>query len=175
MIKMLLRCIATMGLLFALSTSQAQLKCPELPQEFNWQTAEDYRKDAELVKKTLRWLCSAPLNIDLSKRSEANVFVLKWLSGTPDYTIAIETAKLPFLEQHPELLDTFIHGMALGYLSKDKPIEQVDAYAAGFQAVVQVASQSKSLSKSRHLRPLFKAARKNELKKYAEKTLGKGK
>lgn len=151
----------------------AQSKCPELPQEYAWNTPEDYRKDTELVKKTLRWLSTAPLHVDLAKRSEANVFVLKWLSGSPDYVIAIDTKKLCFIDDHPELLDTFIHGVALAYLSKGNTITKVEAYTAGFQAVVQVAAQSKSLSKSRRLKPLFKATRKNEMKKYTEKVLAK--
>jgi hypothetical protein len=151
----------------------AQGKCPEIPKEYQWETPEDYRKDTDLVKKALKWLCSAPLNIDLSRRSEANIFVLKWLSGTPDYRIEIDTEKLDFLMAHPELMDTFIHGMSLAYLNKESQPNQVDAYAAGFQAVVQVASQSKSLSKSRHLKPMFRAARQNQMKKYTEKVLAK--
>lgn len=173
---MILTPIRTLALVFAFFSqflAHAQGKCPELPKDYVWNSPEDYRKDTELVKKTLRWLSMAPLNVDLAKRSEANAFVLKWLSGSPDLIMAIDTSKLTFIEEHPELLDTFIHGMALAYLSKGNSISNADAHAAGFQAVVQVAEQSKTLSKSRCLKPLFKAARKNEMKKYAEKILSK--
>lgn len=173
MILSRIRTLALAAAFFGQLLAHAQGKCPELPKEYVWNSPEDYRQDTELMKKTLRWLSMAPLNVDLAKRSEANAFVLKWLSGSPDYVIAIDTSKLPFIEEHPELLDSFIHGMALAYLAKGNSITAADAHSAGFQAVVQVAEQSKTLSKSRRLKPLFKAARKNEMKKYAEKILAK--
>jgi hypothetical protein len=151
----------------------SQGRCPDIPAQYEWNSAEEYQKDAELVKKTLRWLTMAPLNVDLAVRSEANLFVLRWLSGTPDYRVDIQTSMLPFLEDHPELLDSFMHGVALGYLTKGQDIGLLDAYAAGFQSVAQIAAQSKTMSKSRALKPLLRAARNQQLKEYTQKVIQK--
>jgi hypothetical protein len=166
MAKIILLLCLCMG---AMPQLWGQGRCPEIPSNYSWQTIEDYRKDADLVKKTLRWLTLAPLQLDLVTRSEANLFVMRWLAGTPDLKIEIQTSELPFIQAHPELLESFIHGMALAYLNKDGEVSRLDAYVSGFQSVAQVASQSKAMTKSRPLKPLLKAAKRREIKQYAQK------
>ena len=151
----------------------AQGRCPDIPEQYDWNSTEAYQKDAELVKKTLRWLTMAPLHVDLAVRSEANLFVLRWLSGTPDYRIEINTTLLPFLEDHPDLLDSFMHGVALTYLTKGQEVSQLEAYTGGFQSIAQIALQSKSMSKSRTLKPLLRAAKHQDVKQYTQKVLQK--
>jgi hypothetical protein len=155
------------------SLALAQGKCPDLPETYAWTTAQAYQKDADLVKRTLKWLTNAPMNMDLATRSEANIFVLTWISGAPDLRVEIETENLPFIVSHPELLDSFIHGVALAQMQKEKPLTEVEKYCAGFQSVAQVASWSKSLCKCRQLRALMRAYKKNKVKEYTEKWLAK--
>jgi hypothetical protein len=173
-----LRTCATYLLFSALTWWSAQAfaqgKCPEIPKTYSWTSPQAYQKDADLVKRTLKWLTNAPLNTDLATRSEANIFVLIWISGSPDFRVEIETEKLPFMASHPELLDSFIHGVALAQMQKEKPMAEVEKYSAGFQSVAQVASWSKSLSKCRQLRGLMRANKKNKMKEYTEKWLAKG-
>jgi hypothetical protein len=159
--------------LFCMAEMDAQSKCPEVPKNYQWNTPESYRKDEEQVKKVLKWLTFAPLQIDLVTRSEANLFVLQWLSGTPDYMVDIDTEKLPFMASHPELLDSFIHGVALAYLNKGSEVDVLLAYSSGFQSVAQVALQSKMMSKSRTLKPLLRAASRQQVKAYTQKILAK--
>ncbi len=145
-------------------------RCPQLPKTYEWNAKEDYRKDREIVKKTLRWLCNNPLGVDIQTRSVANAFVLEWLAGTPDMTLDIQTRYLPFVQDHPELLYSFIHGAAY-YKMNHPESTTLKLYMAGFETVARLAGQSKELKKSSSLRPLLKAARKNQLREFTRTTL----
>jgi len=147
--------------------------CPKLPVQYAWETGADYEKDRDLVKKTLRWLCQTPLAVDVQQRSLANAFVLEWLTGVPSVTIEIKTENLPFYKSNPDLLFTFIHGMALYKMDHEDEKNEVTLYCKGFETVSSLALQSKELSKEHDLKPLLKATRKQKLREYVKELLQK--
>jgi hypothetical protein len=134
-------------------------------------TSEDYLKDKECVKKTLRWLCTTPLGVEVQQRSYANAYVMEWIAGTPMFTLELETKYLLFIDEHPELLYSFIHGMASYKLEHVDEKNPVKLYSEGFKIVASLASQSKELSKSSVLKPLLKAARKKTIREYTQTVL----
>jgi hypothetical protein len=159
-------------LLIAFHASHAQEgHCPKIPENYSWETAEDYRKDKDLVKKTLRWLCSTPLGVDIEKRGLANAYVLEWLAGSPSITVDIKTEHLPFLEHHPDLLYSFIHGIALYLMDKPTETDTVKLYAKGFEVVATLAMQSKELSHDKDFKPLIKAYKKERMMEFVRQTL----
>lgn len=146
-------------------------RCPELPDKYQWKNAEDYSKDKELVKKTLNWLCQTPLSEDLRNRTLANAFVLEWLAGTPELTLNIRTGVLKFPDEHPELLLTFMHGMAYYSLLHPKDESELKRYEAGIKTVVDLAEQSKELSKLSRIKELEKMIKKGKLNAYLKAEL----
>ncbi len=158
-------------LLIFILHGKVQAQCPELPEKYEWNTAEDYANDKDLVKKTLRWLCNTPLGVEVQKRSVANAFVLEWLAGTPELTMNVDTRVLPFETDHPELLYTFMHGMALYMLEHPKETDQIKLHTQGLKVVAELALSSKELSKSRSLKRLLRADRKNKLREYTKELL----
>jgi len=147
-------------------------KCPKLPETYTWKSADDYKKDYDLVKKTLKWLCNTPLGIDVQQRSIANAFVLEWLAGSPQIQVEIETKKLTFYSQYPDLMFSFIHGVALHKMEKPTVQDELSLYSAGYATVASLASQSEELSKSGELKPLLKALKKNRIKEFTQLALG---
>ena len=98
-------------LMLALFSTQAQeCRCPDIPKENTWSSAAQYKRDLEKVKEILRWLLCSPLESELSKRSEANAFVLEWISGSPWVRVEISTSDLPFTNDFPDLLFTLLDG-----------------------------------------------------------------
>lgn len=146
-------------------------RCWETVQEVEALTLEDYIKDKDCFKKTLRWLCTTPLGEDVKLRSYANAYVMEWIAGTPLFTLELETKYLSFIDEHPELLYSFIHGMASYKLEHVDENNQVKLYSEGFKVVANLASQSKELSKSSALKPLLKAARKRTIREYTQTVL----
>ncbi len=146
-------------------------RCPKIPTEYSWTEDADYAKDEELVKKTLRWLCLTPLGVDVQQRSIANAYVMEWLAGAPQIRINVTTTRLPFYNQHPELLFPFIHGIALFKMNKPGVTDDLTLYVEGMDVVASLSQQSKELSKSKVLKPLLKAYKKKRMKEYVKQIL----
>ncbi len=146
-------------------------QCPKLPEKYEWNSHDDYAKDKQLVTKTLRWLCVTPLGIEVQQRSIANAFVLEWLAGTDEFKLIVDSKVLPFQTEHPELLFTLLHGMALYMIDHPKENNTIKLHTEGLKVVANLATQSKELSKSRSMKKLIHAAKRNKLKAYTEKIL----
>ncbi len=158
--------------LISIQNSSAQYaRCPKIPENYFWNTAEDYKKDSELVKKVLVWLCKTPLGIDVQQRSVANAFVMEWLAGSPQVTVEIATEKLTFYDKYPDLLFSFIHGVTLLKMEKPNLLDEVALYGQGYETVASLASQSEELSKEAEMKPLLKAYKKNRIKAYTMEAL----
>lgn len=141
-------------------------RCPKIPNESKWESAEDYTKDRELIVKVLKWLCASPYGLDIEQRDIANAFVLEWLAGSPTVLLNITTDFIPFFESHPELFYSFIHGMALYSLENPDIKDEQSKYQSGFQAVADLITQSKDYSHDKELRDLLKASKKNKMPEY---------
>lgn len=149
-----------------LNSSQAQdCRCPDIPKDNTWSTAAQYKRDLENVKKILQWLLCSPLQQELSKRSEANAFVLEWISGSPFVHVEVNTSDLPFTNDFPDLLFTYIHGYALKALETKQKLSH-DVYCeAGYTAVAQL-THTDEFKKNPSLMELHKAVKRNHLSEY---------
>lgn len=164
--------ISLLSLIMQMHLASAQSEhCWEKTRETEALTADDYIKEKDCVKKTLRWLCNTPLGMEIQQRSYANAYVMEWIAGTPLFTLEIETRYLYFINEHPELLYSFIHGMAYYKLDHPEEKDRLKLYSEGYKVVAQLASQSKELSKSSVLKPLLKAARKKAIRDYTQTVL----
>lgn len=143
-------------------------RCPKIPETYEWLTPEDYIKDQDLVKKTLRWLCNTPLGIDVRQRSLANTYVMEWLAGTPTMQIEIKTNQLSFYESQPDLLFCYIHGIALYKIDKPNTVDPIVEMTKGLETIAELVLQSEELSKDSSLRPILKAYKKKKLKEYSK-------
>ncbi|MFN0030682.1 MAG: hypothetical protein ACKVOR_00835 [Flavobacteriales bacterium] len=144
-------------------------QCPDIPETYHWETAEDYARDKELVKKTLRWLCRTPLGEQVQQRSMANAYVLEWLAGTPEPTISIDTKVLCCTNEFPDLLYTYMHGIALYVLEHEKQKTNAELQVEGLKVVAALAAQSKEISKAGCMRKMLRAAKRGKLKEYVKK------
>lgn len=155
-------------LLLHLPANAQEGRCPKLPSNYQWESEKDYEKDEDLVKKTLRWLCATPLALDVEERSLANAFVLEWIAGSPEILVEVKTELLPFYQDHPDLLYTFIHAVALFKMERPGIKDEPTLYKEGFDVIAELAVQSKELSHSHSLRPLIKAYKKSKMKEYVK-------
>jgi len=155
------------SLLHLAVTGQAAI-CPKLPDKYEWKTVRDYKRDEELVLKTLNWLNSTPMNEQIIQRSKANLFVMEWICGSPTINIRVETSELPFYEEFPDLLFPYIHGMAQCKLKKKSACDEQKAVISGFKSVGFMVLADESLNKSPTLKQLIKAYKKDKLANYIE-------
>lgn len=151
------------------NTVAAQL--PEIPAEYGWETHEEYRASQSHVEKCLKWLCNSPLGDHVALRSETNAYVMLWLAGTPDYTITVNSSELSFIEDHPELLYSFIHGYASYQMNHKNSATHEKATLEGYKVVCELVLRSEVLMKDRALKPMIKAYKRGELKKFIEEQM----
>ncbi|MBL0314773.1 MAG: hypothetical protein IPP69_02990 [Flavobacteriales bacterium] len=164
--------ITTLGLLMLNTAVFAQPgRCPKIPEKYVWESEADYKKDEDVVKKTLKWLCQTPYGIDVEQRGLANAYVLEWLAGSPSIRLEINTAHIQFAESTPDLFFSFIHGMALYKMEHPTAKDELSLYNNGFTVVAELAAQSKEYSKQKELKDLLKAYKKGKVKDYTRAVL----
>jgi hypothetical protein len=154
---------------FGASPTTAQTKeCPKLPEKYEWHSARDYKRDEDLVLRTLQWLTTTPLNEDASIRGKANLFVMEWICGSPRIKIKIESDKLPFYIDYPDLLFPYIHGVAQCKLAKNTTCNELQAAVNGFNSVAYMIRTDDELKKSKALQPILKASKKDKMESYVQ-------
>lgn len=148
-------------LTFGVGHANAQL--PEIPNEYGWTLAEDYKSSESHVEKCLKWLCSSPLGEHVALRSETNAYVLTWLSGTPDYTVEVPNYFLELIGENKALLYSYIHGAAYYQMTHKTAKNQDKIELEACKVVCEMALSSEKLSKDKSLRSLLKAYKKGKL------------
>ena len=166
---MRLRSILSLILLLGCAQCIAQsISCPRLPEKYEWKTARDYKRDEDLVLRTLQWLNKTPLNDELIMRSTANLFVMQWICGSPSLNITIDTSILPFYAEFPDLLFPYIHGVAQCRLTKNKSCDELKATVNGFNTVAFMIRNDDNLKKKKPLQALVKASKKGKMELYVQ-------
>jgi hypothetical protein len=166
--------IITFALILCYAHGNSQTSnCPRLPDKYEWKTARDYKRDEELVLRTLQWLNKTPLNEQLLTRSNANLFVMEWICGSPSVTISIETSVLPFYDLYPDLIFPYIHGIAQCRLTKNVVCNEQKAIINGFNTVAFMIRSDEILKKSKPLQPLIKAYKKGKMEEYVASLMNK--
>ncbi|MEZ4799490.1 MAG: hypothetical protein R2809_06895 [Flavobacteriales bacterium] len=156
----------TSALIVAVSLLQAQT--PEIPAEYEWTVAEDYRKAESHIEKCLKWLCVTPLGEHVALRSETNAYVLTWLSGTPDYAIDVPSYYVQLIGENKELLYSYIHGAAyylMNHITAKNP-DKIDLEAC--KVVCELMLSSEKFSKDRTFKSMLKAYKKGKLEAFVK-------
>jgi hypothetical protein len=95
---------------------------------------------------------------------------MEWLAGTTGITIDVDSRALPFAEENPELLYSFIHGMAL-FKMKNRGCENVDEMRIqGLKAVSKLIEQEEEMKRSKSVKQLMRMSKSDKkLNNYYQK------
>ena len=160
-----------MVLLFMLGCSVASAqasRCPKIPDSYHWVSARDYKREEELVIKTLQWLIKTPIHHEIEIRGKANLFVMEWICGSPRIDLVIHSDRLPFYVDYPELLFPYLHGMALCKLVKNEECNELQGMIEGFNIVAFMVLNDTDFKKVKSLQPITKAYKKGKMRAYVE-------
>ena len=156
--------------LFSLSVV-AQDGAPAVPTDFTLETPADYQAQAALARKCMAWLTGHSLSENPETREALNAFALLWLSGHPELRVDVNSAAMPCLQEHEDLFTVFICGVALYQMKHPNTTDQVVLHAEGLRAVYKATSATREMRRCRCLKPLRKAARKEDFKPLAQAAL----
>ncbi|MFV0537212.1 MAG: hypothetical protein ACK5M3_07550 [Dysgonomonas sp.] len=146
-----------------------------VPKNVKFENKEDYATYEPQVKEIIDWLLATSLGKEPNKRTEANAFLMMWLTGTPNVTINVNTDLLPFVNKSPELLMPFIAGCVRYSLENDYSKDDIQINKAGIETIVAFYRNNRGYLKKddsieKYEKLIEKGKLEEDIKKRIEKT-----
>ena len=143
-----------------------------VPDNYSFETAEDYKPYEKDVLNCVDWLIEMPMFQNPAKRKEASAFLLKWLMGSPYVHIEINPEIVTFAGSSPELLLAFMGGWAKYSIESENFDDKAGGNLAGLESVIEFYETNKGvLPKDKGVEKYAKMKKKGTLKQYVEKTI----
>lgn len=147
-----------------------------VPENVKFENKTDYATYEPQVKETIDWLLGTSLGKEPNKRTEANAFLMMWLTGTPDVSININTDLLPFVKKSPELLMPFVAGCVKYSLDNDYSKDDIQINKAGIETIVAFYRNNRGyLKKDGDIEKYEKLIEKGKLEEDIAKRIEKSK
>ena len=157
-----------LGLLFSLIVcfSMAQAQDFSVPANYSFETKEDYAKYDQDILKAIDWLKSNSPNTSPQKRKEAEVFFIKWLTGTPAVSATLYSEIISLAKVNPELLTIFLgewSAFTLNNPGKEAGKKRLFRISLKGMLAYYKKHKNKGLKKDKAMDTLLKKERKGEL------------
>jgi len=111
-----------------------------------------------------------PIHGQTAKRKDANTFLLKWLSGSPNVHIEIKQEIVTFMGTSPDLLMVFMGGWAKYSLESKDFDNKIKGSKAGIEAVIDFYNANREfMTKDKNVEKYVKMKNKGTLDGYIEK------
>lgn len=141
-----------------------------VPKDYKLVKAEDYAPHEQEIINCVDWLIKTPLNEQPEKRKEANAFLLKWLTGSPNVSLEIKQEIVTFMGTSPDLLMIFMGGWAKYSLESKGFNNKVEGSKAGINSVIEFYKSNRQvLPKDKNVEKYIKMKDKGTLSEYIEK------
>jgi hypothetical protein len=138
----------------------------EIPQNYKLEKAEDYAGYEKNVIACFNWLMDSPLNKETTKRKEANAFLLKWMSGSPNVHLEIKAGIVTFMD-NADLLMIFMGGWTKYSLESKDFDDKVAGNKAGIEAVIEFYTKNKDvIGKDKNVEKYIKMKEKGKFDEY---------
>ncbi len=161
--------LSTLLLLLFLGT-HAIAQEPEIPNNITLETPADYEAVEALVLESIEWIQKTPITENPNKRKELNSFLIKWISGSPTVTIALQQGLAPI--ECAECLIAFMSGWTKYSLENNYSSDQLEGALAGAERAIAFYEKNKGvLGKNSDLEKMLKQQKKGKLKAYVQSKL----
>jgi hypothetical protein len=142
----------------------------EVPRNYVLDKNDDYTKYEDDILKSIEWLISTPIKIQPEKRKEVNLFVIKWLTGSPNVSVEIKTEIVTFMKPNPELLMIFMCGWTKYSLESKDYKNKLMGTQKGLEAVIDFYIKNKeNLKKDSNVEKYIKMKEKGTIEEYIRK------
>lgn len=142
----------------------------EVPKNYSFTKTEDYTKYEGDIVKCIDWMLNTPVNTQNDKRTEANTFVMKWLTGSPTVSVEVKTEIVTFMDQNPELLMIFLGGWTKYALESKDYKNKIKGNLKGIESVIDFYSKNKAnLKKDKNIEKYIKMKEKGTLEEFVTK------
>jgi len=147
-------------------------QCVNLPDEYVLVDAEDYKRLEYITFKTMNCLIHEPTSFSDDEAAAATAFSIIWLSGTPDYTVNVETDNAWFLEDNSDLFYPYV--LCLALVEKDFPnYTQIQKESEALFMLSQYEENCKGKVECKSLKKIAKLYKRGKLELQLEKSRSK--
>lgn len=137
----------------------------EVPQKVVLESDSDYPKYNNDIINAAKWLEETDLNKETAKRKEVNAFVIKWISGTPDISVAITESLTKLFGENNELMVVYLASYSKEFL-ENKNATDATATKAALISIIKVYKKGIAITKNKDMDKAVKAYDENKLDKY---------
>lgn len=148
--------------LFCISLSAQEF---EVPKKFKPKNKAEYAEFEPAVLQAIDWLQETPVSEQAAKRREVNGFVMKWLEGTPNVSIALHPKVITFMDCS-DCLMIFMAGWAK-YSLENQDKDELKGSMAGIEKVISFYTANKAqLGKNKAIEKYIKLQEKEKIADY---------
>ena len=152
--------------------NQAKSQDFEVPNNYELKVKDDYAKYEKDIITCANWMENSPLDKEEQKRNNANVFFIKWLTGSPTVTININAdLTVKYFEENPQFMVLFMAGWTRYALENSYSKDQQKGYFEGFKTVITVYKKGIGIKKNKSLEKLIKIYDKGELENWIKENV----
>ena len=98
----------------------------KVPVNYQFETAEDIKAYEPKIKACINWLQSTPLDEQTDKRTNANAFLMAWLTVSPSVKIGVQPYVMELTKKNPDLLMIFFGGWTSHSLENPAQIKNAE-------------------------------------------------
>jgi hypothetical protein len=107
-----------------------------VPKHYAFKSNQDYITYEPEVVKAIDWLEKTPWAEQVKKRDEAKAFVLRWIDGSPEVSITLNSEVAQLAKNNPQLLGSYMYGYAKYAILHKSDFSDTKAKAAGVKGLL---------------------------------------
>lgn len=139
-------------------------------QNITLQTAADYRKVEPQVMLAYELVLSTPVDKKNTNRLDAISFIMRWMSGTSDYSFVMDEALFKITNNDKDILGVYFACLAKYALQHGKNVDRSDLRYNSYLMLAQYCEIPENNLKPRgEIKKMVEAKNQNQLKEYLEK------
>jgi hypothetical protein len=142
----------------------------QVPSNYSFTSKDDYSKYEKAVIQAVDWLENTPLNQETDKRKQVNIFILKYIEGSPTVSVALQGYVTELTKKNPELLIAFLGGWAKYQLEHPTVKDQVKLNTEGVKTIMKIYKLG-GAAKDKNVEKLLKLTVDPELENWVKSKL----
>jgi hypothetical protein len=142
-----------------------------LPDNIALKDKEDYAKYENLVIQAAIWLENTDMDKDPDKRKKVDAFIIKWVAGTPAFTLNLDYPAALLTDRNPELLSLYIASYARNILEDKKESGNFTATKAALKSISHVYKKGIDVARNKELEKMCKFTTEAEWDDYIIRTM----
>ena len=123
----------------------------ELPQDIELNTKEDYAAYESTLVAAATWLEQTDLDKYAEKRKEVNTFIVKYLTGTPDITIGVNSVLTKLTSKNIQLLTIYLASYGKYVIENKNSTTQNAATKAALTSIINVYKRGIGVVRSKEM------------------------